>query len=132
MSDLSLAGRRIFVIEDEVLIADNLREQLTEIGAHVIGPTASVDKALELIQANLEIDAAVLDIKLSDQDADRVAEALDTRGVPFVFLTGYHQSALAERFPSAPVCEKPTTMEVIAKALIDVVEKDRTAAGRTT
>jgi CheY-like chemotaxis protein len=119
--DLSVADRRILVIEDEVLIADNLCAGLSDLGAHIVARATSIDDALALLQANSDIDAAILDIKLGNEDADRVAQALADRGIPFVFLTGYVQSALADRFPDAPVCEKPTTMDVIVTALLRVI-----------
>ena len=36
-------GKRILVVEDEYLIADDLRRELTEHGATVVGPVASVN-----------------------------------------------------------------------------------------
>ena len=56
-------GKRILVVEDEYLIADDLRTQLTAHGATVVGPVASVNEALALIESRA-IDAAILDINL--------------------------------------------------------------------
>lgn len=41
-----LAGKRVVIIEDEALTAEQLAYQMTAEGAEVIGPAASVDAAL--------------------------------------------------------------------------------------
>ena len=49
----------------------------------MVGPAARVDQALAMIKAEA-IDAAVLDVNLNGQTSYPVADALATRGVPFV------------------------------------------------
>jgi hypothetical protein len=46
---LDLKRRQILVVEDEYLLAEDLRFALDAAGAGVVGPAASVDEALELL-----------------------------------------------------------------------------------
>ncbi|UYY57518.1 response regulator [Sphingomonas sp. S2-65] len=107
MAEPALEGMRILVVEDEYLLADDLRDALTEAGAVVLGPVPSVGEAQALIAGEALIDAAVLDINLRGEMVFPVADTLRARGVPFAFATGYDQWALPERFTGAPRVEKP-------------------------
>lgn len=55
-----LAGRRILVVEDEYLVADEIVRTLSESGAEVLGAVPSVKSALAAIQSAPWLDAAVV------------------------------------------------------------------------
>ena len=88
MSEALFAGRQILLVEDEYLIAWALQDVLTNCGAHVVGPAASVEDALELLEHE-KIDGAILDVSLGHDKVYPVAAALTARNIPFVFATGY-------------------------------------------
>jgi len=90
-----LSGRRILVVEDEVIVAWALEDMLANMGCAVVGPAARVNQALAMIDDE-SIDAVVLDLNLNGQMSYQVADVLASRGVPFVFLTGYHKSSIPE------------------------------------
>lgn len=117
MPDPSLAGRRILVVEDEYFLAVDLERELTEAGAVVIGPAASVEYALELIENEPRLDAAVLDINLGGEMSYPVADALTTRFVPFLFATGYNAQDIPARYASVTRCEKPILPGSIAREI---------------
>jgi DNA-binding LytR/AlgR family response regulator len=102
-----LAGRQILVVEDEWLIAQELRALLQEQRAAVIGPVATLGETLSLIEGTQKIDAAILDIKLQDGDVFPAAKRLDDRGVPILFHSGYTAATLTPRFANYPVLSKP-------------------------
>ena len=103
-----LKGLRILVVEDNFLVAENLRELLTERGCDVIGPAPRVEVALSLLAANGRVDGAMLDINLGREDCFPVAAALLEREVPFLFLTGYDERmAIPTKFKHAPRLSKP-------------------------
>ncbi len=52
-----------------------------------------------------------------------VADALREQGVPFVFATGYDESAVPEAYKDVPRWEKPFKPEDLAKALPALVQK---------
>ena len=99
--------RRILVVEDEYLQAENLREELEELGVEVVGPVPSVSAALALLVAGTPVDAAILDVGLGSEMVFPVAEALQARAIPFVFATGYETWTLPSAFAHVPCCEKP-------------------------
>jgi len=103
-----LGGLRILVVEDNFLVAENLRELLSERGCDVIGPAPRVEVALGLLAANSRVDGAMLDINLGGENCFPVAAALQERAVPFLFLTGYDQGmVIPAEFSQAPRLSKP-------------------------
>ena len=96
MFDKPLSDRRVLVVEDEFMLADDLCRNLEKAGAIVVGPAPSVDLALELVGTDGTIDAALLDVSLRGEMAYSVAEALVVRSVPFIFISGFDDSILAE------------------------------------
>jgi DNA-binding NtrC family response regulator len=94
------------LVEDEMIVAWLLEDMLAELGCAVVGPAASVDQALAMIDAEA-IDVAMLDVNLDGQMSYPVADALAARGVPFVFSTGYHKDRLLERYRTFPALQKP-------------------------
>ena len=103
----SLRGRRVLVVEDEYLIAEDLCEELRSCGAEVMGPADCVVAALALLQAEPPPDMALLDIGLPDEKVYPVADALRARGIPFVFLTGYEAPLIPEGYSDVPRADKP-------------------------
>lgn len=110
------AGRRILIVEDEYLLADETRYQLEQLGAIVAGPTGQIDVALQLIDDE-QVDAAILDIHLDGELVFPVAERLLTLNIEFVFASGYDALILPERFRGFVLNEKPIDLENIARAL---------------
>ena len=117
----SLAQCRVLVVEDEFYIADEMALALRTLGAEVVGPVPTKDKALALLASEEAIDAAVLDINLKGQAAYHVADALAERGVPFVFATGYDQAAVPPSYQAVPRWEKPFDPKALAQALPSVM-----------
>ena len=113
----ALSGHKVLLVEDDYFIADEMRRMLSRRGAKVLGPVATVAKALALIEVNSEIDAAVLDVNLRDVMVFPVADALTTRGVPFIFATGYEGTVIPTRYAHVQRCEKPVEMDALARVL---------------
>lgn len=107
MADHKLKGCQILIAEDEYLLADDLRDELSQLGADVLGPVPSVDEAATLIRAQTKIDAAVLDINLRGKMVFPIADLLKERGIPFLFATGYDEWAVPDRFADIMRVEKP-------------------------
>ncbi|WP_053572826.1 response regulator [Caballeronia cordobensis] len=113
-----LEGRRIMVVEDDYLVALGLSTVLEEAGAHVVGPLASAQEAVALLEEGREmVDAAVLDVDLNGEKSYPVADALESRNIRFIFATGYGIDAVAEGYRHHPRCQKPFDHQVILKVL---------------
>jgi CheY-like chemotaxis protein len=114
----SIAGLRILIVEDALLLALELEAGLAEAGATVVGSAADVDEGLRM--AAQPLDAAVLDANLNGQSVLPVAEALRARGVPFIFATGYGDSRFTPEGFDVPLIKKPYDVTQIAAALAEV------------
>lgn len=80
----------ILIVEDEYIIAMDLKLTLEALGYQVTGPTSSGQEALELIKNN-KPDLILMDIRLQGKmdgitTARRIQELYD---IPIVFLTAY-------------------------------------------
>ena len=124
-----LRDRRILVVEDEYLVAVSLCEALEDAGSQVIGPVPSVDTAIQAIEAQPQIDAAVVDINLGGVKAYVVADLLLARSIPFVFTSGYEQDALMARYPRIRNCQKPYAMATISAALSGAMREAKGGGG---
>jgi CheY-like chemotaxis protein len=117
MTKSPLSGRRILVIEDEMMVAMLLKDFLADLGCTVLGPAARVEQALAMIEAAGALDAAVLDINLNGKKSYPVADALAARGVPFVFATGYSRDSVMNGHREFPLLQKPFSLSKMADAL---------------
>jgi DNA-binding response OmpR family regulator len=106
-TDSALRGRRVLVIEDEILVTIELESVLRNHGCNVLGPAETVERAITLIDEG-QPEAAVLDLNLNGESALPVAAALNSRGVPFVVATGYSKTrSQARELIGAPWLAKP-------------------------
>ena len=121
MANLALRDRRILVVEDEYLIALSLQDALETAGSVVVGPVPSVDKAIQTIDSEPDIDAAVLDVNLGGVLAYPVADMLIARKIPFVFTSGYDDNVLRERYSQVKNCPKPYLFQAMEEALVEAM-----------
>ncbi|HXY58930.1 MAG TPA: response regulator [Methylocystis sp.] len=117
-----LLGAAVLIVEDNAFIGAALEEMLAEQGLEVVGVAKSVKQALRLAAAP-RVDLGLLDVNVGDQRIDPVAEALQARGVPFIFATGYGRAGLPEAFRDRPVVEKPFYTEEILRTLRHALRK---------
>ena len=103
-----LTGYRVIVVEDEALVASTISELLTEAEGVPVGPAASVCEARRLIKDDSFLDAALLDVNLSDGSVTPVLEALRARGIPTVIYTGgVVPEDVRQRHPDLLALSKP-------------------------
>jgi DNA-binding NtrC family response regulator len=82
-----LIGKSILVIEDESLIAMNVEYSLKEAGAATVTIASSLAQAQTALMKG-SYDAAVVDFRLPDGDANVLIDALSAREIPVVVTTG--------------------------------------------
>ena len=114
--DRLLSGRRVLVVEDEMLVVMMIEDMLADLGCKSVTSAATVDKALALIDAQV-FDAAMLDMNLNGNDSQLVAEALSARGVPFVYSTGNTGHGMRDGYCDRPVLKKPFKYEELVAVL---------------
>jgi CheY-like chemotaxis protein len=105
LNDL-LAGRRILVVEDEMMVLMLIQDILSDFGCEAVEVAATVESALALIETYV-FDAVVLDVNLGGVRSFPVAEVLTAREIPFTFATGYGLQGVLDGRSGANVLRKP-------------------------
>ena len=118
MSDLdALKGRKVLVVEDEMMIAMLVEDMLADLGCEVVGPAHNLSGALAVVADNRHMDAALLDVNLGGQPVFAVADLLREKSIPIIFCTGYGDAGLREVDRGAAVLQKPYRASELANAL---------------
>lgn len=111
-----LKGRRVLVVEDEMLVAMLMEDMLVELGCEPVGPASDIESALRLAVEET-LDMAILDVNLNGRPSYPVADALAARGIPFIFATGYGANGLSEGYGHTPTLQKPFQQHDLARVL---------------
>ena len=101
------------------MVAMLIEDMLADLGCAVVGPAMRLDHALQLAETSA-IDAAVLDINLGGTRSDAVAELLERRRVPILFVTGYGPSGRLGR--NDRILQKPYREAELRRALCALLE----------
>ncbi|MFK7941896.1 MAG: HWE histidine kinase domain-containing protein [Paracoccaceae bacterium] len=111
------------LLEDNFIIAKEMADLLGDLGAQPIEVFSSADDALQYLQDERPR-FAILDVNLgSDQTSEAVAMRLLELKLPFLFVTGYGDSAvLSEQLAQVPRLTKPVSAEELAERLIKLVD----------
>lgn len=89
---------KIVIVEDEVIVADNIRDTLEDLGYEVPEPAVTYTEALDLIEDE-KPDLVLLDIQLGGlkDGIDLAAIIKEKYDIPFIFLTANADRATVER-----------------------------------
>jgi len=118
---MTKAQRRIFIVEDEVLVAFEMTEILEDMGFEVVGPSVHLADAEEKAQS-LAIDIAFLDVNLGgDLTSEPIADILRSRGIPFAYITAYDAKQVGFLRDDDKVVNKPVSGEVLSNLLQEVL-----------
>jgi CheY-like chemotaxis protein len=113
---MSKKGLRVLLVEDEAMIRMMVVDMIEELGHRVAAEAGRLDKALELARSS-EFDVAILDLNLNGEVIVPVAEAIQARGIPIIFATGYGAAGLPAEFGDRPALQKPFQLEALASAI---------------
>ncbi len=116
------SGRRILVVEDELMIRMLLDGMLEDLGYTMTAQAGAIDEAVALAK-HADVDAAILDVNLNGQPITPVVEVLIARGVTFVFATGYGQRGVPEPYRNNPTLQKPFQSDALEQALKAIAPK---------
>jgi CheY-like chemotaxis protein len=105
-----LAGCTVLVIEDEPLVALDMREAFEQVFARV---EIASTRAAALRAMRPDVAAAVLDLSLNDADAGALCDQLRARSIPFVVYSGYPSPTKLD----VPFFDKPTCPTVLVEAI---------------
>ncbi|WP_236783606.1 HWE histidine kinase domain-containing protein [Azospirillum humicireducens] len=119
-ADFSIDGP-VLLLEDNMIIAMATEDVLLSFGAARVNTAAGVRHALRLLEDDPPV-VGVLDVNLGSETSVAVADRLRELGIPFVFATGYGESAaVPERFSDVPVLKKPYGSDQVVQVLASVM-----------
>jgi CheY-like chemotaxis protein len=116
MNDSSETQKRVLVVEDEYLIRMLLEDMLADLGYGVAAAVGTVAEASALATSG-DFNVAILDVNLDGQEIFPVADILAGRSLPFVFVTGYGERSLPDRYRDRPALQKPFQVEQLSTTL---------------
>lgn len=119
-----LRGKRVLIVEDEVVTGELLRSCVKDARGIPIGPVPSGQSAMDSVSRELP-DAALLEASLRDGSSVQVARRLETCGVPYAVLTCPTDQSHPIELRRALYLEKPIAPALLAETLerlLDVVE----------
>ncbi|WP_285713845.1 response regulator [Erythrobacter oryzae] len=124
MTDRTLSGYRIVIVEDDYYQAQDCRQLLEAAGAKVIAVSATVPDLSALLEEG-RIDAVLIDINLGHGLSFDFARELKARAIPFVFLTGYDAVMLPDDLAGSGYLTKPADARRIMAALLNAAGGSR-------
>ncbi|MEO8113478.1 MAG: response regulator [Phenylobacterium sp.] len=113
---VKLAGLRVLVVEDEMMVSMLIEDMLVDLGCTVVGPASRLDEATALVNAG-GFDCAVLDVNLGGQPIYPLADLLRSKQAPFAFATGYGDAGLRDVDRGTPMLQKPFREGDLARVL---------------
>ncbi len=118
-----LDGRRILVVEDSPVVADDSAAILEELGCTVIGPAGTMAVALQMAEAE-DFDAAIVDINIRGGKSFAVLKILEGRQIPFLVTSGYADWTMPEDWAERPRLAKPYTPGMLRVKLAELLPAD--------
>lgn len=109
--------KRVFILEDEPIVAFEMTDVLEDLGFQVVGPSIHLDDAKVKARAE-DFDIALLDVNLGDGKTSKpIVEILRDRQIPHVFITAYDRKRIDFAAPNDPVIRKPISQDKLMMAL---------------
>ena len=118
---MPLGGHRILLVEDEAIIALDLKAIIHKANGEVVAYAACLTKALKLANTP-RLSLAVLDFRLGSENSLPVARKLRAAGVPFIFCTG-NVPVMSENWPDVPIISKPVHPAILISTLASLTIK---------
>lgn len=114
-----LQQMKVLLVEDNFFVALDMQRMLESIGCSVVGPVASLEEGLAMIDSE-GLSGAILDINIIGGTSAPIAEELMRRNTPFFFVTGYASpSSLPDRLRLQPRLNKPVDNRALRTAVIN-------------
>lgn len=115
---------RLLVVEDEALVALDLADIVTRMGATVVATTATEDDAMAAFERHRP-DAVLMDVRLRRGDGIAASQRLRTAGpAPIVFVTASTDADTRRRMEAiagAPIVSKPVRARDLRFAILAAI-----------
>jgi CheY-like chemotaxis protein len=111
----------VFLVEDNVLIRMMFAAMVEELGHRVVAQAGTVQEARTLAEL-AAFDLALLDINLNGESVAPIAEIIETRGLPYAFVSSYDTRGLPELFGRRPLLQKPFEISKLGALIAKMLE----------
>lgn len=120
--------RSVLLVEDNIVLAMDMVESLTRLGATTVETCGTVKESLRMI-ASRNFDFAVLDMNLRGVVSFDIARKLQESGTPFIFVTGYGSSLdIPPELAGTPILSKPIDDGTFSKAIEALLDASQDAS----
>lgn len=131
MAESDIGRTRILILEDEQIIAFDLRLALEARGHEIVATASSADEAIDRLQksaADLLIVDYKLDGPLNGEEAVSAIRSYLGMPVPVIFISGDTHSEFVNRMKSDPcaVLVKPFELEDLLECIEDLLKNPAT------
>ena len=121
-------SKKIFIVENEFIIAEDLTMMVEQIGYQTVGYARSLSEATDRIASDLP-DMVLLDVQLSGgMDGIELAQLLRQKyRIPFVFVTSFADATTRQAMEAAQPAgylPKPFNQQDVEVVLTKVFETD--------
>ena len=111
------SGRAVLLVEDNVVLAMDMVESITRLGAERVETAATIADGLRAVETD-PYDFAVLDMNLRGEVAFDLALTLRAKKVPFVFVTGYGSKIdVPPDLRDVPILTKPVDDGTLSRGI---------------
>jgi DNA-binding NtrC family response regulator len=86
----------------------------------VVAEAGNIQDAQVLAETAI-FDLAILDINIAGSTIVPVAEIIDRRGLPFVFISGYGSGGRPEAFIERPALQKPLLLSKLGETIDSIL-----------
>jgi DNA-binding response OmpR family regulator len=118
--------KRVFLLEDEMMLALLLQAMLQTLEYEAVGPPANIIDGLRLAREE-PLDLAVLDVGLADTYTYMIADALRERQIPVLFLSDSGTQTPPGDFGASARLDKPFEIHDLETALYSLQWKGLSA-----
>ncbi len=108
----AIAGKTVLVVADDIFQANEITIVLSTLGAGVKGPFPDMQQGMGCAKS-VEIDIAILDVKLGSETTYELADLLLEKKTQVVFLTSSDNATVPKRFSDVPLYIKPLPIDVL-------------------
>ena len=121
-----LAGKKLFVLEDEMVIAMELEFALRDAGAR------EIELCFRLTETSRDeaaaADAAVIDLDIRGESSIAIAHHLLAKGIPFIIATGLREQDIDPSLATVPKVRKPYLVTHVVDQLHRALQETGAAA----
>jgi CheY-like chemotaxis protein len=107
---------QVFLVEDETMLAMLIEEMLQDLDYSIAFHASTLEAGMTFALTG-QYDLAILDINIIGGTSFPIAAAIEQRGIPFVFCSGYGPLGIPEQWAHRHCVAKPFSAEQLSEAL---------------